>query len=174
MNCGTMTSATLSIHLSREMLQIAVSRLAARVRLVAWCFCFKAAQDGHKLVYPWGVFGGGGYVISSEQQYKLLRRHLKANAVIWLVLVGIATYIQVYLGPLDPLPTDFVDQLSILIVVSCFIAFDVIWRQYLVRGMQQSDERLSPKDKALVAGRVILLAIPGLALVSILAHALNR
>src|SRR5262245_12455843 len=68
---------------------------------VSWSFCFKTAQDGHKVVYPWGRLSGrgGGYVITSEQQYKLLRRHLKANAVIWLVLVGIASCIQLYLGP---------------------------------------------------------------------------
>jgi hypothetical protein len=76
---------------------------------MSWSFCFKTAQDGHKLVYPWGVFAGGvrGYVIASEQQYKLLRRHLKANAVVWLMLVGITSWIQFYLGPhpdslLDP------------------------------------------------------------------------
>jgi hypothetical protein len=90
---------------------------------------FKTAQDGRKLVYPWGALGfvGGaaGYVITSEQQYKLLRRHLKANEFVWVVLVGIAaSYIPVYLGPHH----DFLDLLPFLIVVSCFIAFDMIWR----------------------------------------------
>jgi hypothetical protein len=107
----------------------------------SWGFCFKTAQDGHKVVYPWALSlgalraGGGGYVIASEQQYKLLRRHLKVNAVVWLVLAGIASYIQFYLGP----HPDFVDLLPILIVVLSFIAFDVIWKQYLVRGMQHSE-----------------------------------
>ena len=72
--------------------------------LNSWCFCFKTAEDGHKLVYPWGALGfvvgapAGGYVITSEQQYKLLRRYLKANAVVWLVLVGITSWIQIYLS----------------------------------------------------------------------------
>ena len=73
--------------------------------LNSWCFCFKTAEDGHKLVYPWGALGfvvgapAGGYVITSEQQYKLLRGYLKANAVVWLVLVGITSWIQIYLMP---------------------------------------------------------------------------
>jgi hypothetical protein len=138
--------------------------------LNSWCFCFKTAEDGHKLVYPWGALGfvvgapAGGYVITSEQQYKLLRRYLKANAVVWLVLVGITSWIQIYLRahpdvPDPPLPIAIVIWCFIVFVVWCFIAFDISWRRYLVRGMPQSDERLSRKDKALVAGRAGLLLL---------------
>jgi hypothetical protein len=157
--------------------------------LNSWCFRFKTAQDGHKLVYPWGALslvGGApaaGYVITSGQQYKLLRRQLRANAVVWLVLVGIASWIRVYLIAhpdfLDPpLPIVIVVWCFIAFVVWCFITFDMSWRRYLVRGMPQSDERLSRKELAL--GRVALsfLAILGFALIVtdifILPHALSR
>jgi hypothetical protein len=92
---------------------------------------FKTTQDGRKLFFPWGVMGRG-YVFASEQDYQRLQRQVKAYTVVLLVLIIGAGALQAYVGA---------------VVIGAFlIAFYVAWTQYLLHGMEPSDERLSLQE----------------------------
>jgi len=92
---------------------------------------FKRASDGRRLFFPYGILGRG-YIIDSEQAYETLRRRIKAFIVAGLVLIIGASALQGLAGAF------FIAALS--------IAFYVIWARFLLRGLQQSDEKLSLEE----------------------------
>jgi hypothetical protein len=120
---------------------------------------FKTAQDGRRLFYPRGVWGGG-YAIASEQAYKRVVRQLIVFWGVVLVLMMIGAVLQGYLG--------------LFISGAFFIVFYyIVLAPYLVRGLQPSDERLSLQEsytsQALVhsSARLWSWEITALALVGI-------
>src|SRR3954464_5190392 len=92
---------------------------------------FKTAPDGRKLFFPWGVLGRG-YTIGSEQDFKRLRRQVKAYTIVSLVLIVGVTALQAYVGA--------------VVIGALLIAFYLGWMRYLLHGLHPSDERLSLQD----------------------------
>jgi Ca2+/Na+ antiporter len=90
--------------------------------------CFKTAQDGRKLFFPWGVWGRG-YAVASEQDYERLRRQVKAYMVVALVPIIVTAALQAYVGA--------------LVIGVLLVAFYLVWMRFLLRGLLPSDERLS-------------------------------
>ena len=90
--------------------------------------CFKTAQDGRKLFFPWGVWGRG-YAVASEQDYERLRRQVKAYMVASLVPIIVTAALQAYVGA--------------LVIGVLLVAFYLVWMRFLLRGLLPSDERLS-------------------------------
>jgi len=93
--------------------------------------CFKTAQDGRRLFFPFGILGRG-YVIASEQDYERLRSRLKVYTAVGLVLIIGSGALLGYAG-----------SFAIALVL---IAFYIVWLRYLLRGLQSSNESLSLKD----------------------------
>jgi hypothetical protein len=93
---------------------------------------FKTAQDGRKLFYPRGVWGGG-YAIASEPDYKRVVRQIKGFWGVLLVLMTIGAVLQGYLGL-------FISGAFLLVF------YFIVWAPYLVRGLQPSDEKLSLQE----------------------------
>ena len=94
--------------------------------------CFKRASDERWLFFPYGILGQG-YIIDSEQAYETLRRRIKAFTVTGLVLViGGALALQRYAGA--------------FFIAALYAAFYVVWTRFLLRGLQQSDEKLSLEE----------------------------
>jgi hypothetical protein len=96
--------------------------------------CFKTAQDGSKLFFPWGTLGRG-YVIPSQPVYERLQRQV--SAVMALALpVGLTVVV---------LPNLFGLTIAALAIVLC-MACAVVWTRYVVRGLQPATERLSLQE----------------------------
>jgi hypothetical protein len=98
---------------------------------------FKAAQDGRRLFFPWGILGRG-YIIPSERDYVRLQRQIKIfNAVALVLIIGVSSLVSYFVS------------FSVAALVISFgfaalvIVFYAVWSRYLRRGLQQSDERLS-------------------------------
>ena len=87
--------------------------------------CFKTAQDGRKLFFPWGVWGRG-YAVASEQDYERLRRQVKAYMVASLVPIIGAAALQAYVGA--------------LVIGVLLVAFYLVWMRFLLPGLLPSDE----------------------------------
>jgi hypothetical protein len=100
--------------------------------------CFKTAQDGRKLFFPWGVWGRG-YVVASEQDYERLRRQVKAYMVVALVPIIVTAALQAYVGA--------------LVIVVLLVAFYLVWMRFLLPGLLPSDERLSVQDSMTAQAR---------------------
>jgi hypothetical protein len=92
---------------------------------------FKTEPDGRKLFFPWGVLGRG-YAIASEQDFQRLQRQIKIYMVVSLVLVLGSASLE--------------GDLFGLAVATLLIGFYAVWSQYLLRGLQRSDERLSLQE----------------------------
>ena len=92
---------------------------------------FKTEPDGRRLFFPWGVLGRG-YVLASERDYERLRGQLKAYTIVTLILTIGAAALHSYVGA--------------IIVGVALIAFYLVWAQFLLRGLPQSDERLSLEE----------------------------
>jgi hypothetical protein len=92
---------------------------------------FKTTPDGRKLFFPWGVLGRG-YAIDSEQDYERLRRQVKAYTIVSMVLVIGLAALRAYVGA--------------VVIGALLISFYLGWMRYLLRGLHQSDERLSLQD----------------------------
>ncbi len=93
--------------------------------------CFKTAQDGRKLFFPWGVLGRG-YAIVSEQDNLRLQQQFKIYMVVSLVLViGSAS-----------LKGDLVG----LVIAMLLIGFYSVWMRYLLRRLQPADESLTLRE----------------------------
>jgi hypothetical protein len=93
--------------------------------------CFKTAQDGRNLFFPWGVLGRG-YTIASEQDNLRLQQQFKVYMVVSLVLIISA-------GSLDRY---FVGA----VIVALSLGFYLVWMRYLLRRLQPSDESLSLRE----------------------------
>lgn len=92
---------------------------------------FKTGEDGRKLFFPWGVFGGG-YVIGSEQDYERLRRQVKSYMIVSMVMIiGFGAFG----GPLF--------SISSLIPL---LGFYLIWMIYLLPRLRPSNETLSLQE----------------------------
>ena len=100
--------------------------------------CFKTAQYGRKLFFPWGVWGRG-YVVASEQDYERLRRQVKAYMVVALVPIIVTAALQAYVGA--------------LVIVVLLVAFYLVWMRFLLPGLLPSDERLSVQDSMTAQAR---------------------
>ena len=73
-----------------------------------------------------------GYTIDSQPDYKQLRRQVKADTIVSLVLIVGVTTLQAYVGA--------------VVIGALLIAFYLGWMRYLLRGLRSSDERLSLQD----------------------------
>jgi Ca2+/Na+ antiporter len=93
--------------------------------------CFKTAQDGRRLFFPWGVLGRG-YVIESEQDSKRIEHEIKIFMIVSLILV-------IGFG-------QFGFYLQSFVVAALLIGVYVVRAWYLLRRLQRSDERLSLKE----------------------------
>ena len=102
---------------------------------------FKTAQDGRKLFFPWGVLGRG-YIVDSEQAYERLRRQIKVFTLIGLVLIFGASALARYVAA--------------LVIAAVFIVFYVVWSPFLLRGLQQSNEKLSLEESMTSQGGRLL------------------
>jgi hypothetical protein len=96
--------------------------------------CFKTAQDGSKLFFPWGTLGRG-YVIPSQPVYERLQRQV--SAVMALTLPVSITVVV--------LSNLFGLTIAALAIVLC-IACAMVWARYVVRGLQPATERLSLQE----------------------------
>jgi hypothetical protein len=92
---------------------------------------FKIGQDGHKLFFPWGVFGRG-YTISSEQDYERLRGQVKAYMIISLVSI-------IGSGSLR-------GNLASFVIAGLLMGFYAIWMVLVLGRLKRSDERLSLRE----------------------------
>ena len=73
-----------------------------------------------------------GYTIDSQPDYKQLRRQVKADTIVSLVLIVGVTTLQAYVGA--------------VVIGALLIAFYLGWMRYLLRGLHPSDARLSLQD----------------------------
>lgn len=89
---------------------------------------FKTTPDGRRLFFPWGVLGRG-YVVGSELDYERLRGQIKIFVIAGMALMLGTVALQRFLAG--------------LLVLAALYVFYLAWTRYLVRGLQQSDERLS-------------------------------
>jgi hypothetical protein len=92
---------------------------------------FKKVPDGRKLFFPYGTLGRG-YIIDSQQTYERLHRQVKVFTIVVMVLIIGAGALQWYV-------------VSFIIAALC-IGFYMLWTRFLVRGLQQSDEKLSLEE----------------------------
>jgi hypothetical protein len=93
--------------------------------------CFKTAQDGRRLFFPWGVLGRG-YAIASEQDNLRLQQQFKIYMIVSLGLVIGAVSFDRYL----------VDAA----IVALLVGFYLVWMRYLLRRLQPADERLTLRE----------------------------
>jgi len=92
---------------------------------------FKTTQDGRRLFFPWAVLGGG-YIITSEQDYQQLRQQVKVYLIVSLVGTLAVASFQGYIVSL------FVMALS--------LTFYAFWMWHLLRRLEVSDERLTLQE----------------------------
>jgi hypothetical protein len=84
---------------------------------------------------------GDGYTIASEQDYLRLHKQIKIYMVVSLVLViGAAS-----------LKGDLVG----LLIATLVIGFYSVWTRFLLRRLQQSDERLSLRESSTSRARLL-------------------
>jgi hypothetical protein len=100
--------------------------------------CFKTAQDGRKLFFPWGVLGRG-YVIESEQASKRIAHEIKIFMIVSLILV-------IGFGEFGFYQQSFV-------VAALLIGAYAVRAWYLIRRLPRSDERLSLKESTAAQAR---------------------
>jgi hypothetical protein len=93
--------------------------------------CFKTAQDGRRLFFPWGILGSG-YAIASEQDYQQLRQRMKIYMVATLVLVIASSIYDPYLAPLA--------------AGTLLVGFYVTWMWRVLPRLKRSDEKLSMRE----------------------------
>jgi hypothetical protein len=96
--------------------------------------CFKTAQDGSKLFFPWGTLGRG-YVIPSQPVYERLQRQVSAVMALTLP-VSITVVVLSNLFGLT------IVALAIVLCIACAM----VWTRYVVRGLQPTTERLSLQE----------------------------
>lgn len=102
---------------------------------------FKTTPDGHRVFFPWGVFGRG-YLIGSQPEYERLRRHVTMLVVVGMVL-AIATMIGVQaLWKLQSVT----GLLAALVFSLVYMGFYAAWLPSLLRDLQPSRERLSLRE----------------------------
>ncbi len=89
---------------------------------------FKTTEDGQQLFFPWGTLGRG-YNIPSEQEFKRLRRQIKAYMVVSLPLIIAVVIWKGILGGVVLIP--------ILTVPYVF------WAQFQCRRLRRTDEKLT-------------------------------
>ena len=77
--------------------------------------CFKTAQDGRNLFFPWGVLGRG-YTVASEQDYLRLQRQFKIYMIVSLVLVIGAGSLERYFAS--------------AVILSLLLGFYLVWMWY--------------------------------------------
>ena len=80
---------------------------------------FKTTQDGRRLFFPWGVLGGG-YIITSEQDYQQLVGTLAVAS--------------------------FQGYIVSLFVMALSLTFYAFWMWHLLRRLEVSDERLTLQE----------------------------
>jgi hypothetical protein len=95
--------------------------------------CFKTAQDGRRLFFPWGVLGRG-YVIESEQDSKRIEQEIKIFMIVTLILV-------IGFGEFGSYPQSFV-------IAALLTGVYTVRAWYLICRLQRSDERLSLKESS--------------------------
>ena len=100
---------------------------------------FKTGTDGRKYFFPWGVMGRG-YAIPSEERYESLHRQLKLYTIASLVLIIAPVAAKFYL-------TGFA-------IATALIVFYAVWRPFLMRGLEPSNERMSVGDNFATQARV--------------------
>jgi hypothetical protein len=107
-----------------------------------------------------------GYTIDSQPDYKQLRRQVKADTIVSLVLIVGVTTLQAYVGA--------------VVIGALLIAFYLGWMRYLLRGLHPSDARLSLQDSMASQARahsvtgLWLLQIGALTFVALGSHSRGR
>jgi hypothetical protein len=121
--------------------------------------CFKTAQDGRKLFFPWGTLGRG-YIIETQQDYERLERQVRLYMSLVLPSAIGASGLFTYFG-----------LFTVTLLVAFWAIGTSIWLHRAKRGLQPSKERLSLQENmttqalALGAGGVWLLLVMALAFV---------
>ncbi|MDA9496311.1 hypothetical protein [Bradyrhizobium sp. CCBAU 11357] len=92
---------------------------------------FKTTEDGRRLFFPWGVLGRG-YVLASEDDYRLLRTQVKAYTVITFACMLVSSLFQAYA--------------FVAAVVIVLIGWYLAWMWFLLRRLDVTDERLSFRE----------------------------
>lgn len=111
---------------------------------------FKTTEDGRGLFFPWGTLGRG-YAIPTEEDFKRLRRHIKAYMVISMLIVIVAVNWKGFLGGAAILP----------VLTSAY----AIWARSQCRQLHQTDEKLTLSES--VAGQARAHSAVGLWLLEV-------
>ena len=121
---------------------------------------FKTTEDGRRLFFPWGVLGRG-YMVGSEENYRRLRKQMKAYIVVSALLIIVAsTFFRGYNLGLS------------MVLAGVFLAFYLAWMCILLPRLNAADEGLSLKEsmtsQARAHGPIVLwlLTIVSLVLVA--------
>ena len=120
---------------------------------------FKTTADGRRLFFPWGLWGRG-YVIGSEHDYEQLRRQITIyNIVVMVLIIGTLTWLGFVAG---------------LVIGAALIVFYLAWSQYLLRGLQPSDETLSLGESMTSQARTLSPALLWIGELASIAFPLTR
>ncbi|MBI5319014.1 hypothetical protein [Bradyrhizobium sp.] len=87
----------------------------------------KAAKNGRKVIYPWGLMGRG-YVIATDEIEEQLKQRYAVSVVVVTILLGIAFSFGGFAGGLG-------------VLILCLVGY-VVYVKRLVAGMESSDEGL--------------------------------
>lgn len=109
---------------------------------------FKTMPDGRQLFFPWGVFGRG-YAIPTVAEYVRLRRQVKINTAVSLVLIIAVAAMQRYLWTLG-------------VGGALMIAY-AAWAYVQMHSLQPTEERLSYREslstQAILHNKAVLWAM---------------
>jgi Ca2+/Na+ antiporter len=92
---------------------------------------FKTMPDGRRLFFPWGVLGHG-YAVPTVAGYERLRRQVKINTAVSLVLIIAVAALQYYLWT--------------FIVGGLLTAAYAGWAYVQTRSLQPTGERMSYQE----------------------------